>query len=196
MLDLFDAAKGWVAFVAPTETLVAQFQLRLGSVVTSTGSRDWGIAALGQCSQIDFETLRQSQRYNVNALPAMIYRGVRTTETVPMRMNMEARSTAEGLGVMFQMACRDSKSRAVSPTRSFFKDFGADAWQRTRVSESALSGARYKPVGEIPSGHGHDRSNSDWCSWGLDGNRCERLPADSRSQEPRTFLGVVRGRGP
>ena len=38
-LDRLDADNGLVDFVAPTEALVAQFQLRVGSVVTSTRSR-------------------------------------------------------------------------------------------------------------------------------------------------------------
>lgn len=113
----------------------------------------WGIAALSQCSQLDFAELPETDRRNINALPAMIYHGVRTTEAVLMRMNMAPRSVAEGLGVMFKRAPRGGETHSVSAARTFLRDLDADGWQQACRPKSALSGAEYKRVWEILSGH-------------------------------------------
>ena len=113
----------------------------------------WGIAALSQCSQLDFAELPETDRRNINALPAMIHHGVRTTEAVLMRMNMAPRSVAEGLGVMFQRDSQGDETHSVSAARTFLRDLDADGWQQACPTNSALSGAEYKRVWEILSGH-------------------------------------------
>ena len=113
----------------------------------------WGIAALSQCSQIDFEGLPDTQRRNINALPAMIYHGVRSSEAVLMRMNMAPRSVAEGLGVTFRQVTEGSEAHSVSAARSFLRDLDTKGWQRACPPDSVLSGAGYQRVWEILSGH-------------------------------------------
>lgn len=115
----------------------------------------WGIAALSQCSQIDFEGLPDSQRRNINALPAMIYHGVRSTEAVLMRMNMAPRSVAEKLGGTFKRTAEGREGNSVSAARSFLRDLDPNGWQQACLPDSVLSGAGYKRVWEILSGHAH-----------------------------------------
>ena len=83
----------------------------------------------------------------------MIYHGVRTTEAVLMRMNMAPRSVAEGLGVMFKRAPQGGETHSVSAARTFLRDLDADGWQQACPPNSALSGAEYKRVWEVLSGH-------------------------------------------
>ena len=113
----------------------------------------WGIAALSQCSQLDFEGLPDTQRRSINALPAMIYHGVRSTEAVLMRMNLAPRSVAENLGLTFKRTAAGGERYSVSAARSFLRDLEPSGWQRACPPDSVLSGAGYKRVWEILSGH-------------------------------------------
>ena len=137
---------------SPTEVLTATCRA-INRAIVNHGT--WGIAALSQCSDIDFEGLPESQRRSINALPAMIYHGVRTTEAVLMRMNMAPRSVAEGLGVMFKGTAEGSEPHSVGAAQSFLRGLDPDGWQRACPRDSALSGAGYKRVWEILSGHDH-----------------------------------------
>jgi len=102
---------------------------------------------------LDFDALTEAERRRINALPAMIYHGVRTEDAVLMRMNSAPRSAAENLGNLYQETIGESESRySVRHARQFLKDLSERDWQRARPESSALTGGGYKRVWEVLSG--------------------------------------------
>ena len=71
----------------------------------------WGVSALSRVSGMDFDAMSEAERRRINALPAMIYHGVRTEEAVLMRMNSAPRSAAEALGSLYRQSTGDDVSR-------------------------------------------------------------------------------------
>ena len=116
-------------------------------------SGTWGISALSRFSGLDYEALSESDRRQINALPAMIYHGVRTEDAVLMRMNSAPRSAAEALGDIYRdLTGRDESRFSVGKARTFLKDLTLEDWNRARPAESALSSLGYKRVWEVLSG--------------------------------------------
>lgn len=115
----------------------------------------WGVSALSRVSGVDFDNLPDAERRQINALPAMIYHGVRTEDAVLMRMNSVPRSAAEGLGTLYREVTGADDSRySVGKARDFLKALGAKEWDRVRPNQAALSGNGYKRVWEVLSGEG------------------------------------------
>lgn len=115
----------------------------------------WGVSALSRVSGMDFEGMSEAERRRINALPAMIYHGVRTEDAVLMRMNAAPRSAAEELGTLYKEAFGDDESRySVGKARSFLKEMSPREWNRARPADAALSGAGYKKIWEVLSGEG------------------------------------------
>jgi hypothetical protein len=115
----------------------------------------WGLAALSKFSGIDFEKVSDAERRQINALPAMIYHGVKTEAGVLMRMNSVPRSVAERLGQAFEKkvgATVDGQS--VQAARAFLKDLDSAEWDKVKPTNSPLSGSEYQQVWEILSGEG------------------------------------------
>jgi len=113
----------------------------------------WGISALSRVSGVDFESLPEAERRRINALPAMIYHGVRTEDAVLMRMNSAPRSAAEALGNLYREFTDEDEGRySVGKARNFLKELGTREWNRARPEGSALSGDGYKRVWEVLSG--------------------------------------------
>ena len=75
---------------------------------TISNSGTWGIAALSRVSGLDFESLTEAEHRRINALPAMIYHGVRTEDAVLMRMNARA---SQRRRESWQTVPRDSQRR-------------------------------------------------------------------------------------
>lgn len=115
----------------------------------------WGVSALSRVSGIDFEGMSEAERRRINALPAMIYHGVRTEDAVLMRMNAAPRSAAEELGSLYKEAFGDDESRySVGKARSFLKAMSPRDWNRARPADALLSGAGYRKIWEVLSGEG------------------------------------------
>ncbi|WP_022949972.1 DEAD/DEAH box helicase [Methylohalobius crimeensis] len=115
----------------------------------------WGVSALSRVSGMDFEGMSEAERRRINALPAMIYHGVRTEDAVLMRMNAAPRSAAEELGSLYKEAFGNDESRySVGKARSFLKEMSPREWNRARPADAALSGAGYKKIWEVLSGEG------------------------------------------
>lgn len=113
----------------------------------------WGVSALSRVSDIDFDALSDAERRKINALPAMIYHGVRTEDAVLMRMNAAPRSAAEALGTLYREIMGDDESRfSVGKARSFLKQLGDRDWNHVRPEQAALSGNGYKRVWHVLSG--------------------------------------------
>ena len=118
-------------------------------------SGTWGISALSQISELDFDALSESERRRINALPAMIYHGVRSEDAVLMRMNAAPRSVAEELGDLYRdLMDQDDGRYSVGRARNFLKTLPPDEWHKARPAEAALTGSDYKRVWEVLSGEG------------------------------------------
>ena len=120
---------------------------------TIVNSGTWGVSALSRVSDIDFEALTDVERRRINALPAMIYHGVRSEDAVLMRMNSAPRSAAEALGSLYrQITSEDEHRYSVGEARRFLKQLGVHGWNEVRPESAPLSGPGYKRVWEILSG--------------------------------------------
>ena len=120
---------------------------------TIVNNGTWGVSALSRVSGLNFDSLSETERRRINALPAMIYHGVRTEAAVLMRMNSAPRSAAENLGNLYRETIGESDSRySVGQARQFLKNLSDQDWQRARPDSAALSGSGYKRVWEVLSG--------------------------------------------
>ena len=118
---------------------------------TLVNNGTWGISALSRLSGIDFEQLSNSEKRQINMVPAMIYHGVKSEEGVLLRMNSVPRSIAESLGSIM----KDSvtiENRTVQDARSFLKQSDIPTWDRAIPRSSSLSGKEYKQIWHILSG--------------------------------------------
>ena len=120
---------------------------------TISNSGTWGIAALSRVSGLDFESLSEAEHRRINALPAMIYHGVRTEDAVLMRMNAAPRSVAENLGKLYRETVGEDDGRySVVQAREFLKSLSDGEWRRARPESSALSGGGYRRLWRVLSG--------------------------------------------
>ena len=83
-------------------------------------------------SGLDFDNLSEVARQHINALPSMIYHGVRSEAAVLMRMNSGPRSIAEGLGAKFQAESLQ-QGLTVKSAREYLKSLDDSGW--TAVSD-------------------------------------------------------------
>jgi replicative superfamily II helicase len=113
----------------------------------------WGLSALSRMAGIDFDSLPESERRRIDALPAMIYHGVKSEEAVLMRMNFAPRSVAEKLGRDFKVNLTQENDKVgVHEAREFLKNMDESKWERVRPEGSYLSGSDYKDIWELLSG--------------------------------------------
>ena len=113
----------------------------------------WGVSALSRLSGVDFDSLSEPERRRINALPAMIYHGVRSEDAILMRMNSAPRSAAEALGALYRDLIGEDDTRySVGKAREFLKSLSSDDWNRARPTDAAMSGPGYKRVWEVLSG--------------------------------------------
>lgn len=118
---------------------------------TLVNNGTWGISALSRLSGIDFESLSEHEKRQINIIPAMIYHGVNTEEGVLMRMNAVPRSIAEQVGEELRKST-DRKSTTVHEARVFLKQMDLSVWNRIRPQNACLSGTEYKRIWRILSG--------------------------------------------
>ena len=113
----------------------------------------WGVSALSRVSGLDFDALSETERRRINALPAMIYHGVRSEDAVLMRMNAAPRSVAEALGDTYRDMTGEDESRySVGKARDFLKSLASEEWDHARPADAPLSGPGYKRIWEVLSG--------------------------------------------
>jgi replicative superfamily II helicase len=116
----------------------------------------WGVSALSRVSGMNFEDMDEAERRQINALPAMIYHGVRTEDAVLMRMNSAPRSAAEKLGALYRETTDNDQARySVGKARRFLKNMTTRDWNRARPENAPLSGAGYRRVWAILAGEGN-----------------------------------------
>ena len=120
---------------------------------TIVNSGTWGVSALSRMSGIDFDALSEADKRRINALPAMIYHGVRSEDAVLMRMNSAPRSAAEALGSLYREITGEDETRySVGQARRFLQERDADDWSGVAPEGAPLSGAGYKRVWEVLAG--------------------------------------------
>ena len=113
----------------------------------------WGVSALSRVSGVDFDALSEAERRRINALPAMIYHGVRSEDAVLMRMNAAPRSAAEGLGDLYRDVMGGDDDRyTVGSARDFLRGLSSEDWNTARPPDAALSGPGYQRIWEVLSG--------------------------------------------
>jgi len=119
-------------------------------VLTNNGS--WGLSALSKIG-IDFDQLSPEEKRRINALPAMIYHGVKTEAGVLMRMNSVPRTIAEPLGKELERRSGTPASgKNVGEAREFLKTLQENDWGRFAPSGAAMSGNDYMKVWSLLSG--------------------------------------------
>ena len=120
---------------------------------TLVNNGTWGMSALSRLSGIDFDSLSESEKRQINIVPAMIYHGVQTEEAVLLRMNSVPRSVAESLGKEMKNIYQ-GESATVQETRLFLKQSDNTVWERAKPEKSSLSGDEYRKIWGILSGEG------------------------------------------
>lgn len=118
---------------------------------TLVNNGTWGMSALSRLSGIDFDSLSESDKRQIDMIPAMIYHGVQSEEGVLLRMNSVPRSIAENLGVEMKKA-NPGESHTVQLTRSFLKQSEIALWEQAKPSNSSLTGKEYNQIWKILSG--------------------------------------------
>ncbi|MCD4763669.1 MAG: DEAD/DEAH box helicase [Desulfobacterales bacterium] len=109
----------------------------------------WGLSALSRISGIDFDTLSDEQKRQLNLMPAMLYHGVKSEESVLMRMNSVPRSFAETLGNKFK---QQVENRNVATARQYLNNLLDSDWDSVTSHSQYLSGGDCKKVWQILSG--------------------------------------------
>jgi replicative superfamily II helicase len=118
---------------------------------TLVNNGTWGMSALSRLSGIDFDRLSDSERRQINMIPAMIYHGVQSEEGVLLRMNSVPRSIAESLGTIMKNSVFKA-NYTVQDARGFLKQSDISAWEKAIPQTSSLSGEEYKRIWKILSG--------------------------------------------
>jgi replicative superfamily II helicase len=109
----------------------------------------WGLSALSRISGIDFDTMSEEQKRQLNLMPAMLYHGVKNEESVLMRMNSVPRSFAEKLGNKFRQRV---ENRNIATARQFLKGLEDSEWVSATSHSQYLSGKNCKKIWQILSG--------------------------------------------
>lgn len=112
----------------------------------------WGISALSKMptSGLDYETMSEEEKRQINNLPAMLYHGVRSEEAVLMRMNSAPRSIAENLGREFKKTTTSSTSATLAA--DFLRSLSDTDWDRLRPRTATMSGSDYREIWKRLSG--------------------------------------------
>ena len=118
---------------------------------TLVNNGTWGMSALSRLSGFDFDKLSNSEKRQINMVPAMIYHGVKSEEGVLLRMNSVPRSIAESLGIIMKESAT-IENRTVQDARSFLKQSDTSTWDSAVPLASSLSGEEYKQIWHILSG--------------------------------------------
>ena len=114
----------------------------------------WGVSAIGAVAG-ESQKLGEDERRRLDALPAMIYHGVRSEDGVLMRMNSVPRSVAVKVGTLYRESNGNGATHySIGHAREFLKGMDVATWGRVRPAGSALSGDGYRRVWRILSGEG------------------------------------------
>ena len=162
---LSDITRDWVNG-KQIEDIAAQYFSRSNNVADTRALTDacraiyraiahggtWGISALSAMAGAN-KDISDSERRRLEALPAMIYHGVRSEEGVLMRMNSVPRSVAVQIGNVYRESVPDAQARySIGRARDFLRGMQVQDWGRVRPAAAALDGAGYQRVWRILAG--------------------------------------------
>lgn len=118
-------------------------------------SGPWGMSALSKMptSGLDFDDLPEDAIRAINALPAMIYHGVRSEPAVLLRMNSVPRSVAEPLGRKYRADSESGgRGMSVGSARHYLRSLDEEEWSSAVPARSAMSGRDYRQIWRNLSG--------------------------------------------
>lgn len=153
-----DIAQAWIAGKTIQEIAISYFDGNGADEISKVyeaiygklaNGGTWGLSALSRMSGIDFDVLSDDQKRQLNLMPAMLYHGVKTEESVLMRMNSVPRSFAETLGNKFK---QQVETRNVATARQYLKSLGNSDWDSATHHNQYLTGVECKKIWQILSG--------------------------------------------
>ncbi len=153
-----DIAQAWIAgksiheiaadfFEGSGSTEISKVYSAIYSKLANGGT--WGLSALSLMSGLDFDALSDTQKRQLNLMPAMLYHGVKNESSVLMRMNSVPRSIAGKLGEKFQQ--QEEKS-SVATARKYLKGLHDNDWDAVTSNSEFISGSECKKIWQILSG--------------------------------------------
>lgn len=113
----------------------------------------WGITALSKMptSGIDFDSISEMSRRDINLIGAMMYHGVSTGDGVLMRMAAAPRSVADKLGARFSEWV-DRTEGSPSEARRYLRGLAESDWESVRPSSSEMTANDYRRIWALLSG--------------------------------------------
>jgi len=153
-----DIAKAWIAGKSIHEIATDFFEgsgsKEISKVYSAIYSKlanggTWGLSALSLMSGLDFDVLSDTQKRQLNLMPAMLYHGVKNEASVLMRMNSVPRSIAEKLGEKFK---QQEDKRSVATARQYLKNLHDNDWATVTSHSDFLSGSECKKIWQVLSG--------------------------------------------
>lgn len=105
----------------------------------------WGLASLQKLSGLDFENMPESERRQLNLVPAMIYYGVNSEEAVIMRMNHIPRSLAGSFGQAYQHQKIQNKMSSTDALQ-WLSQLDQAQWEQIRPQSYPLDGGECQAI--------------------------------------------------
>lgn len=144
--SIYEIAKKYFAGEETTKSLMSASKA-INKQIANAGT--WGLSAITKLSGIDFGKLTEEQKKEIDALPAMIYHGVRTTEAVLMCLNSVPRSISENMGREYK---KTASEYSVQEAKEFICSLSENDWERIKKPDSHMSGKDYMNVWKFFSG--------------------------------------------
>ena len=105
----------------------------------------WGLGALSKVAYKDLaDRLSEEELRTLDAVPAMLYHGVKSEGAVLMRMNGVPRSVAESLGNRF--VTEAGRKQGAREAREFLRELGDRDWSAAAPPGTEMSGTDFREV--------------------------------------------------
>lgn len=144
--SIYEIAKKYFSGEGTTKSLMIASKA-INKQIANAGT--WGLSAITKLSGIDFEKLTEEQKKEIDALPAMIYHGVRTPEAVLMCINSVPRSISENMGREYK---KIASEYSVQEAKKFICSLSENDWEKIKKPSSHMSGKDYMNVWKLFSG--------------------------------------------
>jgi replicative superfamily II helicase len=144
--SIYEIAKKYFSGEGTTKSLMIASKA-INKQIANAGT--WGLSAITKLSGINFEQLTEEQKKEIDALPAMIYHGVRTPEAVLMCINSVPRSISENMGREYK---KIASEYSVQEAKKFICSLSENDWEKIKKPGSHMSGKDYMNVWKLFSG--------------------------------------------
>lgn len=144
--SIYEIAKKYFSGEGTTQSLMIASKA-INKQIANAGT--WGLSAITKLSGIDFEKLTEEQKKEIDALPAMIYHGVRTPEAVLMCINSVPRSISENMGREYK---KIASEYSVQEAKKYICSLDENDWEKIKKPNSHMSGKDYMNVWKLFSG--------------------------------------------